>query len=154
MPFKNCNIHSHFIRKLRQRDVTKFHVQMAIAMLLMLVVFMAGFDRTETKPGCVTVGVLLHYLILVAFSWLAAEAELMFLKLVIIFTTLSLKYIVFTSIICWGKILMVFRQVIMLILPLILSLTAVPLIPVVISVSINHEYYITVPNNETGAPGL
>ena len=69
----------------------------------MLVVFVAGIDRTENKAGCITVGVLLHYLILVAWMWMAAEALLLFQKLVIVFTNISLKYLITVSVICWSK---------------------------------------------------
>ena len=92
----------HLISKLRQRDVTKFHVQLALSMILMLIVFVAGIDRVENKAGCITVGVLLHYIILVAWMWMAAEAVLIFQKLVIVFVKVSLKYLIIVSIICWG----------------------------------------------------
>ena len=85
-----------------QKDVTKFHVQLAVSMLLMLIVFMAGIGRTENRAGCITVGVLLHYLILVVWMWMGAEAVLLFQKLVIVFKKTTL-YTVIVSIICWGK---------------------------------------------------
>ena len=53
--------------------------------------------------GCVTVSVLLHYFTLVAVIWMGAEAFLMFQKLVIVFVTITKKYIVTVSIICWSK---------------------------------------------------
>ena len=90
-------------RKLRKKDISKFHVQFAAATTFMLVVFLAGFDQTESVEGCVTVGVLLHYFILVSWMWMAAEAVLMFKKLVIIFTIIRMKYIIIVSVICWGK---------------------------------------------------
>ena len=75
----------------------------------MLVVFVAGVNRTKYKTGCIIVGVLLHYLILVAWMWMAAEAILLFQKLVIVFTNVSLKYIIIVSVICWGKSLSLYR---------------------------------------------
>ena len=90
------------IRKLRQRDVAKFHVQLAVSMLLMLIVFVAGIGRTENRAGCITVGVLLHYLILVTWMWMAAEAVLLFIKLVVIFKQITKFELLFISIICWG----------------------------------------------------
>ena len=90
-------------RKLRQKDVTKFHVQLALSMILMLIVFVAGINRTENRPGCITVGVLLHYLILVTWMWMAAEAVLLFQKLVIVFKKTTTLYMTIISILCWGK---------------------------------------------------
>ena len=40
-------------------------------------VFVAGIGRTENRAGSITVGVLLHYLILVTWMWMAAEAVLL-----------------------------------------------------------------------------
>ena len=90
-------------RKLRQKDVAKFHIQLAVSLFLMLVIFLAGIDQTENRAGCITVGVLLHYLILVAWMWMAAEALLLFQKLVIVFVTVSLKYLITVSLICWSE---------------------------------------------------
>ena len=90
-------------RDLRSKDVTKFHVQLAVSMLLMLLVFVAGIGRTENRAGCITVGVLLHYLILVVWMWMGAEATLLFQKLVVVFKNLTTIYMVIVSIICWGK---------------------------------------------------
>ena len=90
-------------RKLRAKDVTKFHLQLALSLILMLIVFVAGITRTENRAGCITVGVLLHYLILVAWMWMAAEAVLLFQKLVIVFTKVSVKYLIIVSVICWGE---------------------------------------------------
>ena len=94
---------SALFRKLRQKDVAKFHIQLALSMLLMLIVFVAGIDRTENRAGCITVGVLLHYLILVTWMWMGAEAVLLFQKLVIVFKKTTTLYVVIVSIICWGK---------------------------------------------------
>ena len=71
-------------------------------MLLMLIVFMVGIGRTENRAGCITVGVLLHYLILVIWMWMGAEAILLFQKLVIVFKKGTALYTVIVSIICWG----------------------------------------------------
>ena len=72
-------------------------------MFLMLIVFVVGIDRTENRAGCITVGVLLHYLILVAWMWMAAEAVLLFQKVVIVFMTVTVKYLVIVSVICWSE---------------------------------------------------
>ena len=53
--------------------------------------------------GCVTVSVLVHYFTLVAVMWMAAEALLMFQKLVIVFVRITTKFIVGISILCWSK---------------------------------------------------
>ena len=95
-------------RKLRQKDITKYHIQLSLAILLMLVValVLVGLSATNVIAlygGCVTVSVLVHYFTLVAVMWMGAEALLMFQKLVIIFTQITTKFIVSVSIVCWSK---------------------------------------------------
>ena len=83
--------------------MSKFHVQLAVSMLLMLLVFVAGIGQTQNTAGCVTVGMLLHYLLLVIWMWLAAEAFLLFQKIVVVFIKVSVKYLIIVSIVCWGE---------------------------------------------------
>ena len=92
-----------FCRKLRNRDASKFHVQLSLALLAMLLVFVVGIDRTEVFEGCVTVSVLIHYFTLVAVMWMGAEALLMFQKLVIVFVQITTRYIIIVSFVCWRK---------------------------------------------------
>ena len=90
-------------RKLRIRDASKFHVQLCLALLGMLLVFVVGIDRTEVFGICVTVSVLIHYFTLVAVMWMGAEAILIFRKLVIVFVNITTRFIVIVSLICWRK---------------------------------------------------
>ena len=90
-------------RKLRSRDASKFHVQLSLALLGMLLVFVVGIDRTEVFGVCVTVSVLIHYFTLVAIMWMGAEAILIFRKLVIVFVNITTRFIVIVSLICWRK---------------------------------------------------
>ena len=93
-------------RKLRERDVTKFHIQLCIAIFCMLLVFAIGIDRVPPEDlygGCVAVSVLIHYFTLAAVMWMGAEALLMFQKLVIVFIQITTKYIVIVSFVCWGE---------------------------------------------------
>ena len=69
----------------------------------MLIVFVSGISEVDPKPGCIIVGLLIHYFTLVAWMWMGAEAFLMFQKVVIIFVNFSWHYHLIMSIICWGK---------------------------------------------------
>lgn len=69
----------------------------------MMVVFVTGIDRTEIFAGCVLVSALLQYFTLASVLWMAAEACLMFIKFVLVFVQITTKFIVITSVICWGK---------------------------------------------------
>ena len=95
-------------RKLRQKDTSKYHVQLSFAILLMLIVsfvlvVLSAENVASLYGGCVTVSVLVHYFTLVAVMWMGAEALLMFQKLVIVFVRITTKFIVGISIVCWSK---------------------------------------------------
>ena len=99
--------HCTFYRKLRQRDASKFHIQLCIALFYMLIVFVVGIDKTKLYGGCLTVSVLIHYFALVSVMWMGAEAVLMFQKLVIVFGQTTTRFIVGVSLVCWCKCLSV-----------------------------------------------
>lgn len=84
------------------------HIQLCLAMLLMLIVSLAFVVLSaETIPalygGCMFVSVLVHYFALTSLLWMGAEALLMFQKLVIVFVQTTTKYIIILSIVCWCK---------------------------------------------------
>ena len=91
------------LRTLRSRDVSKYHIQFSIAIFFMLLVFVAGVDKTAVYGSCVLVSVLLHYFSLAAVTWMGAEALLMFHKLVFVFRKVTRREIIITSLICWSK---------------------------------------------------
>ena len=94
----------HFYnRKIRQRDASKFRIQMCVAMLLMLLVFTVGVERTENSIGCTISSVLIQYFTLASVFWMGAEAVLMFKKLIIVFGNVTTKFVVAISLICWGN---------------------------------------------------
>lgn len=95
-------------RKIRQKVISIYHVQLSLAILLMLIVALVlvvlSAERvTPVYGGCVVVSVLVHYFTLVAVMWMGAEALLMFQKLVLVFTSITKKFIVIVSMICWSK---------------------------------------------------
>ena len=93
----------YFYRKLRRRGATKFRIQLCIALLCMLVIFVTGIDRTSVYGVCVAVSALIHYFTLVAVMLMGAEAVLMFRKVVIVFSQTTTKFITAMSLICWCK---------------------------------------------------
>ena len=86
-----------FLRKLRERDNSKYHIQLSIAIRCMLIVFAVGIERIEVYGGCVFVSILIHYFTLVAVMWMGAEALLMFQKLVIIIVFMNITTSHFVS---------------------------------------------------------
>ena len=90
-------------RKLRARDTSKYHIQLSVAIICMLVVFVAGVEQTAVVGGCIAVSVLLHYFTLASVLWMLAEALLMFQKVVLVFKRVTKRGIIITSISCWCK---------------------------------------------------
>ena len=90
-------------RKLRERDASKFHAQLCIALLFMFLTFLIGIDRQENPIVCTAFSTLIQYFTLAAALWMGAEAVLMFKKLVIVFGRISKTFVVTISLICWCK---------------------------------------------------
>ena len=96
------NISLHY-RRLRQREATTYHIQLCVAVLCMLLVFIAGIEQTEHYAACVAVSALLHYFTLAAILWMSAEAILMFKKLAFVFKKTTNRFLAVVSLLCWCK---------------------------------------------------
>ena len=90
-------------RRIRKKRRSKYHIQLSLAIFLMLVVFVAGVDKTAVVGGCIATSVLLHYFILVSILFMLAESVRLFEKLVIVFHSDSMKELTITSLACWCK---------------------------------------------------
>ena len=135
---------SQIYRKLRKKDASKFHIQLCISLCCMLVVFVSGINRISIVPLCVSVGALIHYFTLVSWMWMAAEAVLMFQKIVIVFTNITWRYILIVSIVCWGKCININLASFLLCLPIV-----VPVVPVIVLLAVDYNYYIE-DDNDSG----
>lgn len=66
---------------------------------------MVGIDRNENEIVCTAMSALIQYFTLAVVLWMGAEAVLMFQKLIIVFGSITVKYFVIVSLICWRKFL-------------------------------------------------
>ena len=95
-------------RNIRKKVVTKFHIQLALSMLLMLLSNLINYMvNTELnnllgQRICVLVS-FLWYTILVVLMWMGAEGLLLFQKLLLVFKKTTTLYIIVVSLICWGE---------------------------------------------------
>ena len=95
-------------RNIRKKAVTKFHIQLALSMLLMLLSNLINYIvNTELnnllgQRICVLVS-FLWYTILVVLMWMGAEGFLLFQKLLLVFKKTTTLYIIVVSMICWGE---------------------------------------------------
>ena len=69
--------------------------------------FLVGIDRTENKVACTLMSCFILYTSLSAVFWMGGEAVFMYKQVVIVFGSVSRRFIVIISVICWGKLLFV-----------------------------------------------
>ncbi|XP_065838360.1 adhesion G-protein coupled receptor G2-like isoform X2 [Oscarella lobularis] len=77
-----CIIFPKQLRKRPQRVL----FNLSLALIGLLVVFLAGIDRVNNDAACKATGVLLHYFLLAGLSWMGIEAFLLYILLVIVFS--------------------------------------------------------------------
>ena len=92
-------------RKFRNRDISKFHAQLCVAIFLKLLIFLVGIGRTENAAVCTLMSVLIQYFTLASVMWMCAEAVLMFQKLIIVFGRITTTNIVTMTLVCWCKLI-------------------------------------------------
>ena len=74
-------------RDIRQNKQANIIVALAIALLAVLILLLAGIERTGNPAGCRATALLLHYFLLSAFCWMAVEAYNLYVHLIKIFDT-------------------------------------------------------------------
>ena len=78
-------------------DLPKVHRQLALSLLLTELVFLIGVDRQAVPSPdglCTTFAAVIHYLLLVTFTWMLIEGVHMFIMIVVVFFSKKI-YIVF-----------------------------------------------------------
>ena len=101
---------SWLYRNICKKDVTKFHIQLALSMLLMLFSSLINYIFSFNTELNILLGQ--HYCILASFfeyttlvvaMWMGAEGFLLFQKLLLVFKKTTTLYIIVVSLICWGE---------------------------------------------------
>ncbi|XP_046839049.1 uncharacterized protein LOC124433295 [Xenia sp. Carnegie-2017] len=93
-----------FFRRLRKELAAKILIQLCVALLCVLVVFIVGIERSRVgRFGCFIVAGLLHYFILSAFLWMLIEARFMYLAFVKVWTQHGEHELLKCSFIAWGS---------------------------------------------------
>jgi hypothetical protein len=78
-------------------------VNLAVALLLVNVTFLAGVTRTSDYISCIVVAAFLHFFLLAAFSWMLVEGVLQYLRFVKVLDTYIEHFILKVTIPGWGK---------------------------------------------------
>lgn len=106
-------------KQLRKGRGQQTLLNLSLALLCSMVIFLAGMERTDSYYGCITVAALMHYFLLVSFMWMLVEGFLQYLRFVRVLGTYVPRFILKASIPAWG----------------------LPLIPVVSVLAVDYDLY-------------
>ena len=96
--------HTPPCRHIFKKDVTKFHIQLALAILLLTIMQIAtAIIQATSIAGCITYIAALYYCLLAAFMWMGAEGVLLCQKVFCVFKKTTTLYLFIVSFVCWGK---------------------------------------------------
>ena len=111
-PMFNCNwlfttLLSLSRRKLREKRPPRILMCLCAALILTLIVFLAGIRAKDLK-GCQAVAVLIHYFVLASFMWMAVEGFNLYLSFVKVVNTGITRFMLKSSLFAWGRFLVCF----------------------------------------------
>uniref|UniRef100_A0A8D2LG16 G-protein coupled receptors family 2 profile 2 domain-containing protein n=1 Tax=Varanus komodoensis TaxID=61221 RepID=A0A8D2LG16_VARKO len=92
-------------RKLREDYPARILINLCFALLMLNLTFLVNswLASFQKRGLCITTAVVLHYFLLVTFSWMGLEAIHMYGALVKVFNTYITNYILKFAIVGWGK---------------------------------------------------
>ena len=88
---------------MRKTNPPKILLNLCIAYVLMLVVYIAGVPRTESRHGCQAVAFILQYFQTCVFTWCAVEGFASYRGIVRPMDTEIEKFIWKAIVFAWGK---------------------------------------------------
>ncbi|KAI8494540.1 hypothetical protein Bbelb_277660 [Branchiostoma belcheri] len=77
-------------------------INLCVALLATLIIFLAGINRTASPIGCKVVAALLHYFLLASLMWMAVEAVNVYRAVVHVFDYVSGNFIIKAGAVAWG----------------------------------------------------
>ncbi|KAI8496384.1 hypothetical protein Bbelb_256830 [Branchiostoma belcheri] len=89
-------------KQLRQTRPQHILINLCVALLATLIIFLAGISATSSPVGCTVVAFFLHYFLLAVFMWMAIEAFNMYLAFVKVLGAHVSKFLLKAAIIAWG----------------------------------------------------
>ncbi|XP_022103955.1 adhesion G-protein coupled receptor G4-like [Acanthaster planci] len=91
------------IRSLRVKIPSRILICLCFSLLCLYLIFLVGIEQTSSGNGCLVVAVLLHYFTLASMAWMAVEATNMYLLLVKVINTISMRrFMLHASLAAWG----------------------------------------------------
>ncbi|KAI8494032.1 hypothetical protein Bbelb_283790 [Branchiostoma belcheri] len=84
-------------------------INLCVALLATLVIFLAGINRTASPIGCKAVAALLHYFLLAALMWMAVEAVNLYRAVVQVFDHVSENFVIKAGAVAWAGLILLFN---------------------------------------------
>ena len=100
------NIPSFSFRKLRRKLPIRIQLSLCVSLLIFLVIFISGSERTKHRLSCQMIAGLLHYFMMTTFAWMCVTAVHLYLLLVKVRRMESevfRRFFTKVSILAWGK---------------------------------------------------
>lgn len=88
--------------RLLKEMAAKVLIQLCVALFVVIVAFITGFEQTGNHYVCKSVAVVIHYFTLVAFMWMLMEAGFMYHAFVRVWPPREGGDIVKSSVVAWG----------------------------------------------------
>ncbi|XP_035678265.1 adhesion G-protein coupled receptor G2-like [Branchiostoma floridae] len=89
-------------RRFRSSTPQIILIQLSVALLGVLITFLAGIESVDPAAGCIAVAACLHYFLLAGMMWMAVEAFSMYMAFVKVMSTHISRYVLKVSLIAWG----------------------------------------------------
>ncbi|KAI8493085.1 hypothetical protein Bbelb_290890 [Branchiostoma belcheri] len=87
-------------------------INLCVALLAALVIFLTGINRTASPIGCKVVAALLHYFLLAALMWMAVEAVNLYRAVVQVFDSVSENFVIKAGAVAWAGLILLFNLLI------------------------------------------
>lgn len=91
-------------KNLRRKLPPKILINLCISLMAVLIIFLAGAEKTEPRIGCQVVAALLHYFILSTFFWMAVEGLNLYRNFVKVFSggASNSRFLMNALLFAWG----------------------------------------------------
>jgi len=89
-------------RRLRRALPPKILIHLCLSLMLTLISFVAGADRTESLYVCRAFAVAIHYFMLVTFLWMTVEAFNLYSSFVIVMGSYISRFMLKAAVYAWG----------------------------------------------------
>ncbi|KAI8516356.1 hypothetical protein Bbelb_049370 [Branchiostoma belcheri] len=84
-------------------------INLCVALLAVLVIFLTGINRTASPIACKAVAALLHYFLLAALMWMAVEADNLYRAVVQVFDHVSENFVIKAGAVAWAGLILLFN---------------------------------------------